>query len=205
MSYKDALRNILREAKRCTELINQLLTLARSDAGISRIELVSTDVAALLRDVVSEVMVLASNKGLKVLTNLPEAPVHVPIDERSFRRMLLILVDNAIKYTTADGSITISLMEDASGVAIAVADTGAGIPADQLPFIFDRFWRADKARSRDAGGSGLGLAIARDIAQSHGAQLTVESSVGRGSTFTVWLTRSAGDLSTLRTSSEQPV
>jgi two-component system sensor histidine kinase BaeS len=106
--------------------------------------------------------------------------------------MLLILVDNAI-----------SLMEDASGVAIAVADTGAGIPADQLPFIFDRFWRADKARSRDAGGSGLGLAIARDIAQSHGAQLTVESSVGRGSTFTVWLTRSAGDLSTLRTSSEQ--
>jgi signal transduction histidine kinase len=70
MSYKDALRNILREAKRCTELINELLTLARSDAGTSRIELVSTDVAALLRDVVSEVMVLASNKGLKVLTKL---------------------------------------------------------------------------------------------------------------------------------------
>lgn len=202
---KEALRKILREAKRCTDLINQLLTLARSDAGNSRMELVSSDVAELAGEVVSETMALASEKGLTVSTQLPETPVRVAIDERSFRRMLLILLDNAIKYTPEGGNIAISLIEDARAVAIAVADTGGGIPADQLPFIFDRFWRADKVRSRDTGGTGLGLAIAREIAQSHRAELMVESSVGVGTTFTVRLPRSAGELAAVRTSSEQSV
>ncbi len=194
---KDALRKILREAKRCTELINQLLTLARSDAGDSRMELAAADLTALLREVVSEVGTLAANKGLEVTANLPEAEVRVPVDERSFRRMLLILLDNAIKYTPARGAIAIALLENVSELSITVTDTGAGIPAEQLPFIFDRFWRADKVRSRDAGGTGLGLAIAREIAQSHGAELTVESSVGKGSTFTVRLPREAGQVSPL--------
>lgn len=184
---KDALHKILREAKRSTELINQLLSLARSDAGNSRMELVSTDLTALVGEVVSEVNMVTSSKGLNVSTSLPEQPVHVAVDERSFRRMLLVLLDNAIKYTPAGGSITISLMNDANSLAIAVADTGAGIPNDELPFIFDRFWRADKVRSRESGGTGLGLAIAREIAQSHGAELKADSSVGQGSTFTVRL------------------
>jgi two-component system, OmpR family, sensor histidine kinase BaeS len=96
-------------------------------------------------------------------------------------------------------------MENAGQASIAVADTGAGIPADQFPFIFDRFWRADKVRSRDAGGTGLGLAIAREIAESHNAELKVESSVGQGSTFTVRLRRSAGQPSTLEMSNERSV
>jgi heavy metal sensor kinase len=202
---KEALRKILREAKRCTELINQLLTLARSDAANSRVELVLSDVVEAVRDVTSEILELASNKGLNVSTRLPEAPVHAAIDEQSFRRMLLILLDNAIKYTPENGVITISVLDDGSSLTIAVADTGAGIPADQLPFIFGRFWRADQVRSREAGGTGLGLAIAREIAQSHGAELTVESSVGLGSTFTLRLPRSAGESSPQRTSSEQSV
>jgi heavy metal sensor kinase len=186
---KNALRKIVREAERCTQLINQLLALARSDAARSSVELVSSDVAALVREVVAETLALASGKDLQVSAQLPDEPVTAAVDERSFRRMLLILLDNAIKYTPARGSLTISLAEDAKCVTIAVADTGAGIPADQLPFIFDRFWRADPVRSRDAGGTGLGLAIARDIAQSHGAELTVESTVGIGSTFTARLPR----------------
>ena len=101
--------------------------------------------------------------------------------------MLLILLDNAIKYTPTVGSITISVIQDDSNVAIAVADTGAGIPADELPFVFDRFWRADKVRSRDAGGTGLGLAIAREIVQSHHGTLKVESSVGQGLEWTPFL------------------
>lgn len=184
---KDALRRILREAKRCTELINQLLLLARSDAGSSRMELVSTDLAALIAEVVSEVNMLAADKGLNVSTNLPGRTLLAAVEEHSFRRMLLILLDNAIKYTPAGGSATIDLIDNASGPAISVADTGAGISPAELPFIFDRFWRADKVRSREAGGIGLGLAIAREIAQVHGAELTVESSVGHGSTFTVRL------------------
>lgn len=188
---KDALRKILREAKRCTDLINQLLTLARSDAGPSEMELAQVDVGALVKEVADEVSTLALSKELKVSFRVPQRPVHLDADATSFRRMLLILLDNAIKYTPAPGSVTISLIEDATCVAISVADTGPGIPAEQLPFIFDRFWRADKVRSRDDGGTGLGLAIARDIAQRHGADLRVESSVGVGSRFTVQFDRLA--------------
>ncbi len=202
---KEALGKILREAKRCTELINQLLWLARSDTGMTSVDLVLTDVSALVEEVVSEIAVLASNKGLTVSTNLPGTSVRAELDKVSFRRMLLILLDNAIKYTPTGGSITICLNQDAGNVEIAVADTGVGIPAEQLPFIFDRFWRADPVRSREAGGAGLGLAIAREIASSNKAELTVESSPGHGATFTVRLRRSAEEPSTLHVPSEQPV
>src|SRR4051794_1990960 len=110
---KESLRKILREAKRCTELINQLLWLARSDAGTSRIERISTDFVALVGEVVSGVMMLASDQGLTVSTSLPKEPVQVAVDETSFRRMLLILLDNAIKYTPAGGSVTIRVREEA--------------------------------------------------------------------------------------------
>jgi heavy metal sensor kinase len=202
---KEALRKVLSEAKRCTELINQLLWLARSDAGSSRMELASTDIASLVEDVVSEIKMLASSKEITVLASLPEYTIRSEVDEPSFRRMLLSLLDNAIKYTAHGGKVTIRAMEDAGQVSIAVADTGTGIPADELPFVFDRFWRADKVRSRDTGGTGLGLAIAREIAQTHNAELTVESSVGHGSTFTVRLRRSAGQSPTVAMSSERSV
>lgn len=202
---KDALSKILREAKRCTHLINQLLSLARSDEGSSRTELILTDVVPLVREVATEVMMVASDKSLEVSTNLPEDAVRAAVDEHSFRRMLLILLDNAIKYAPAGGRVTVSVIEDASSVTIAVADTGPGIPKDELPFLFDRFWRADKVRSRDSGGTGLGLAIAREIARSHGAELAVESSVGHGSTFTVRLGRSGAQSPAIQTPSQQSV
>jgi heavy metal sensor kinase len=202
---KDALSKILREAKRCTNLINQLLSLARSDEGGGQVELISTDVVPLVREVAREVMMVASNKALEVSTTLPEEAVRAAVDEHSFRQMLLILLDNAIKYTPAGGRVTVSVIEETSSVAIAVADTGPGIPKDELPFLFDRFWRADKVRSRDSGGTGLGLAIARQIARSHGEELGVESSVGHGSTFTIRLGRSGGQPSTVETSREQSV
>jgi signal transduction histidine kinase len=186
---KESLRKILREAKRCTELINQLLRLAQWDAGSNRMELVPTDVAALVSDVVNELRVLAVEKGLQVTTSFPDTSMRVAVDEVSFRRMLLILLDNAIKYTPTGGGIVVRVAEDDAGMAIAVTDSGPGIPSDDLPFIFDRFWRADKVRSRDAGGTGLGLAIAREIAERHGAQISVESLVGHGTTFTVQLRR----------------
>ena len=186
---KDSLKKILHAAKRCTDLINQLLWLARSDAGNSRMELVATDVVGVVSDVASEAAMVAAEKGLTIATELTETPVHAGLDEGSFRRMLLILLDNAVKYTPPGGSITVRMTEHANDVEIAVADSGIGIPAEQLPFVFDRFWRADQVRSREGGGTGLGLAIAREIANSHGAVLAVASSVGKGSTFTVRLQR----------------
>ncbi len=186
---KEALQKILREAKRCTDLINQLLTLARSDAGDSRTELVSTNLTELVKEVAHEVDSLASEKGLQLSLKLPERAIEAVVDGASFRRMLVILLDNAVKYTQ-HGGITVTLVDDARHVTVSVADTGIGIPANELPFIFDRFWRADQVRSRNAGGAGLGLAIAREIAQYHGAELTAESSIGVGSVFTVRLPQS---------------
>jgi signal transduction histidine kinase len=146
---------------------------------------------------------LASGKGQTVSISLPDESIPVELDEASFRRMLLILLDNAIKYTPEGGEVTVALTQDAGQISIEITDTGAGISAEQLPFIFDRFWRVDKVRSRDTGGTGLGLAIASEIAKSHGAELAVTSSVGKGSTFTVRLRSSVGQPPTLHASSER--
>ncbi len=184
---KESMQNILLAAKRSTELINQLLWLARADAGGAQLELQPVDVAQVVSEVVTEAAALASNKGQSISQKLLDRPAYVHVDEASFRRLLLILLDNAVKYTPSEGKIDVFIAERDDAVEIAVADTGIGIPTDQLPFVFDRFWRADQARSRQRGGTGLGLAIAREIAMAHGAQLGVESTVGRGSIFTVRL------------------
>ena len=200
---KESLHKIMRAAQRCTEMINQLLWLARSDAGNSGLKFVSTDLRAMAKEVVSEVSTLAFDKGLTIAVDMPEEPVRAVVDEDSFRRMLLILLDNAIKYTSEGGSIALRVRQYETEVEIEVTDTGAGISAEDLPFIFDRFWRADRVRSRNAGGTGLGLAIANEIADSHDAKLTVQSSAGSGSTFTVRLRREVEKRLTAGTPSEQ--
>ena len=113
-------------------------------------------------------------------------------DPDRLKQLLLNLVDNAIKYTPAGGEVKLSLERDTQWVRVSVADNGMGIPADDLPKIFDRFYRVDKARARDdsngsIGGTGLGLAIVKWIAEAHGGRIEVKSEVGKGSTFTLWL------------------
>lgn len=191
---KEALRKILREAQRSTELINQLLWLARTDAGTSAPQLVPTDLKRVVEEVAGEAAMLAASKEQTIAVHVSNSAQYADVDEASFRRMLLILLDNAIKYTPEQGKITIGVVDDAGRLAVSIQDTGTGILAEELPFIFDRFWRADKVRSRDGGGTGLGLAIAREIAMSHGAELMAESSVGAGSTFTIRLAPSRRDL-----------
>lgn len=190
---KESLHRILRAAKRSTELINQLLWLARSDARGRRLNPLSMDLCAMVGEVITEAKMLAFDKQLTISADVPTEPVRAPVDEESFRRMLLILLDNAIKYTAEGGSVTLRVSQHETEVAIEVTDTGKGISAGELPFIFDRFWRADKVRSRDSGGTGLGLAIAREIADLHHAELSVQSLPGRGSTFAVRLEREMDD------------
>jgi len=96
-------------------------------------------------------------------------------------------LDNAIKYTPSPGTVSVSLRREGQMAVVAVKDTGVGIPAENIPFIFERFYRVDKSRSRTEGGTGLGLAISRHIAEAHGGKIEVESQVGTGSTFSVWL------------------
>jgi len=171
------------EADRMARLVNDLLLLAQADAGIQlQRELVEID--AIVRDVYQEGLALAD--GVELTLDPPECTV-VLGDADRLKQLLLNLVDNAIKYTPQGGQVHLSMTRSDGWVRIDVADTGIGIPPEDLPHIFERFYRVDKARSRKHGGTGLGLSIARWIAEAHGGRIEVESELGRGSTFTVWL------------------
>ena len=187
----ESLQKILRESQRTTVLVDDLLLLARGDAGREPAELESIDAGPLLRELGEQATGMAAAKGIKVSVELGEEALPVRANEAKLRRLLVILLDNALKFTPSDGKVTLAGGTDATGVTISVADTGAGISQEDLPHVFERFWRADKVRSREAGGTGLGLAIARQIAEQHGSSLVVESAVGRGSVFALRLTKAA--------------
>lgn len=187
----DSMRKILRESKRTTALINDLLVLARGDSGRETVEFKSIDLNPLLRDLIEQAAPVAAAKDLRLALHLETSALMVKGEEAKLQQLLLILLDNAIKYTPSGGSVSVEASEDDKHVSVTFTDTGVGIGADDLPRVFERFWRADKVRSRDAGGTGLGLAIAKQIASEHGATLSVESEVGRGSVFTLRLLKSA--------------
>jgi len=188
----DGMQKILRESRRTTALVDDLLLLARGDAGRELAELELMDAEPLLRDLAEQATTMGAAKSIHVGLQLGAEALPVRANEAKLRRLILILVDNALKYTSSGGGVKIGGYSDAAEVAISVADTGAGISPDDLPHIFERFWRADKVRSREAGGTGLGLAIAKQIADQHGARLGVESELGHGSVFTIRLPKAAG-------------
>jgi two-component system, OmpR family, sensor kinase len=183
-----ALEEALHETTRMSDLVDSLLTLARADEG--RFELVRGPVALapLVEDVMETAVILGEHAGLTVVMPINEGGV-VLGELTRLRQLLLNLVTNAIKYTPRGGRVELSLTREEDTAYFSVRDTGIGIAAADLPHIFERFWRADRARSRasERGGFGLGLAISQYIAQAHGGSLSVQSRLGRGSTFTVTL------------------
>jgi heavy metal sensor kinase len=184
-SYREALKHILDETDRTTRLIEDLLLLARADAGLPAWPLDRLELTPLVRDVCEQGQILARERQLEISMESLEQPVFVDANDPALRRLLLLLVDNAVKYTPAGGHITLSVALDSSGPTVTVRDTGVGIPDTALPHVFERFYRVDESRNRDAGGAGLGLSIAQWIAQRHHASLEAESVVGRGSAFRV--------------------
>jgi two-component system, OmpR family, sensor kinase len=182
------LEEALNEVTRMADLVNSLLSLARADEG--RFDLVRDVVLldSMLRDIAETAAILGEPNGIAVQVTECE-PLTVEGDAPRLRQLLLNLVENAIKYTTVGGSVELSLSADGGAAVLTVKDTGMGIAAADLPFIFERFYRADRARSRASGrgGTGLGLAISQYIAQAHGGTLTAQSRLGRGSTFTLTL------------------
>jgi two-component system heavy metal sensor histidine kinase CusS len=184
-TYRQALGHILDDADRATRLMEDLLLLARADAGLPALPLDRVELTPLVRDICQQGQVLAEERDLAIFTEVPEQPVFVAANDPALRRLLLLLVDNALKYTPAGGYITVSVALDSSGPTVTVRDTGIGIPDAALPHVFERFYRVDESRTRDAGGAGLGLSIAQWIAQRHHASLEAESVVGRGSAFRV--------------------
>jgi heavy metal sensor kinase len=185
--YREVLTQILKESEKTSVLIEQLMSLARADVGVETLQRVGVSLADSLREVCLEGRTLAEAKQLSLLEDISSKPLVVDGDPHALHRMFLILIDNAVKYTPSQGQIRVSLT-GSDGFAIAeVRDNGIGIAASDLPYIFDRFYRADKARSRESGGTGLGLSIARWVAETHGGSIGVQSSPGEGSVFEVRL------------------
>ncbi len=184
-SRKEALDAIEGEIGRMSRLVSDLLLLAQADAGI-RLDLKPVELDTILLDVYRQAQIMAAGTGVQVhLGNEDQAVVRGDADR--LRQLLLNLVENGIKYTPAGGKVTLSLYRDNDWVQVSVADTGIGIAPEDLPHIFERFYRGSKRRAQGRNGIGLGLAIARWLAEAHGGQLTVASRLGEGSTFTLWL------------------
>jgi signal transduction histidine kinase len=190
----EALDTNLEQLNQLNELVDSLLMLARADEGRAPLALERQDLRALVVDVGETAGMLAEQHGLTTKVSVPDHPVEVRVDSHRMHQLLLNLVTNAVKYTPAGGSVAIALEETDEGVRLIVRDSGIGIASVDLPHIFDRFWRADPARSRtgDRPGVGLGLAITKWIAEAHGGTITVQSRPGRGSSFVVTLPRAGG-------------
>lgn len=185
----EALRAIGDETARMRRLVSDLLLLAQADAGL-QLHRQPVELDTLLLEVYRQAQVMAD--GVAVRLGAEDQAV-VMGDADRLKQLLLNLVVNALNYTPAGGAVTLTLRRSNGWVQVVVADTGVGIAAEDLPHIFDRFYRADRSRGR-LGGSGLGLSIAQWIAQAHGGRIEVESAVGVGSTFTVWLPEAKDDL-----------
>ena len=184
-NYRKALAEIESEAGRMTELVESLLDIARSDAQDHRLPLAPVDVSRLAAEVVTQSEILAQEKGVSLDKDCGSDPAVAHADEASLRRLLRILLDNALDHTPAGGKVTVSVNRNNGSVDLSVYDTGKGIPPSALPHIFERFYRADQ--SRGGKGAGLGLSIAQVIARAHGTEIQVESKPGEGSRFHVAL------------------
>jgi heavy metal sensor kinase len=183
--YREALDDILHEAERTSQVVDSLMLLARADSGNETLDLDAVDARVIVKGAAEQGEKLARNKGLTFEAETPRAAVNIHADADALRRVLLILIDNAVKYTPGGGTVSVRTdVRDGFFVA-SVSDTGIGISKDDQPHIFDRFWRADRVRSRAAGGAGLGLSIARWIIDQHHGTLTAESKQGQGSVFRV--------------------
>jgi signal transduction histidine kinase len=191
--YRAVLRGIQEETERMSRIIEQLLLLARADSGELRLERRPLALDDLVREVAHRAQVLAGARRIRLLT--PElAPTLLEGDEDYLHQLVLNLIDNAIKYTPEGGEVRVRLTAaperaglSAREAVLAVEDSGIGIAAADLPHLFDRFYRVDKARSRAQGSCGLGLAICHWIVAAHGGRIEVRSDPGAGSTFSVWL------------------
>lgn len=197
----EALDETLNQINAMSELVESLLTLARADEGAVALAVEPCDLREVLAEVAETTGLLGDQAGVKVQSSAPQSAVVVPVDRPRIRQMLMNLATNAVKYTPQGGRVDLQLSESGRHVTLVVRDNGIGIASNDLPHIFDRFWRADIARSRtgERAGAGLGLAITKWIAEAHGGNIAVQSRPGRGTVFTVTLPKDGVPLSEIPT------
>jgi heavy metal sensor kinase len=186
-SQRRALQRILRESERNSIMLEQMLSLARMDARCDLPDRQLVDLNASVRESSLKLGPVAQEKGIRLGTHVHTQPRWASADPDALHRLWLILLDNAIKYTAAEGDVEVTLSTTNTHAICTVRDTGVGIAAEHLPHIFERFYRVDKARSRSEGGTGLGLAIASEIVKLHNGVIEVSSIPRVGSCFTVTL------------------
>jgi signal transduction histidine kinase len=184
--YREVIGSMLEESGRLGRLVDSLLTIARADSGQIQISRKSMPLAPFVCDAISLLEVLAEEKGQRLLFD-GDADARVEADPMVLRQVIINLLDNAIKYSPVGGTITTRVLRVRNKVALEVEDSGPGIPVEHREKVFDRFYRVDESRSREAGGAGLGLAIARWGAHAHGGELELECPPGGGCVFRVVL------------------
>ncbi len=184
--YREALINNLEQVGRLIALTRSLLTLAKFTSGKPPVHLVPLALEPMIQDMVDELTLLADDRRITLSFESQSVP---PVlgDAQWLKQALINLLDNALHYTPSGGAVTVRLRAVGEGVAVAVEDTGHGIEPEHLPHLFERFYRTDWARAKDAGGTGLGLPIVKEIAEAHGGTISVTSQVDKGSVFTLRL------------------
>jgi len=184
--YRDALINNLEQVGRLIALTRSLLTIANFTSGKPPVDLVPLALEPMIQDIVDELTLLADDRRITLtFESQPVPPVRG--DAQWLKQALINLLDNALHYTPSGGAVTVRLQTAGEWVAVAVEDTGHGIEPEHLPHLFERFYRTDWARAKDAGGTGLGLPIVKEIAEAHGGTISVTSQVDKGSVFTLRL------------------
>ena len=182
---QDFLHKINIEVDRLTQMVNELSELSRIESGEVLLKIEPADLGEVVRQVAERLRAQAERGGLSLKADIPPDLPKAQVDEERVEQVLVNLVHNAIKFTPPSGRVSLSTRVEGDSILVSVADTGVGIPADDLPRIFERFYKADKARA--GGGTGLGLAIAKHIVEAHGGKIWAESIEGKGSTFTFTL------------------
>jgi heavy metal sensor kinase len=185
-SDAESLDALTRESDRMTRLVNDLLLLSQADSGALTMQFVHMDLAPLISDIHRSGQVLAA--GRLTVNTACEEGLSLQADPDRLKQVLLNLLDNAIKHTPDGGTVRVEATRSYNNfIRISVSDTGVGIPEQDLPYVFERFYRVDKSRSRANGGAGLGLSIASSIVQAHNGRVVVSSKPGAGTTFDVYL------------------
>lgn len=186
--YRSSLTRILEQVKHTGALVDDLLFIARREVGEARIKLQPLDLKPLLQQVCGEMTPLCRKRGL-TLNCAPSADVATVVlgDAARLKQVMLVLIDNSMRYSRPSGTINAQLMAATDGIVVIVRDDGIGVPADDLPYVFDRFYRGSNASAQTNEGVGLGLPIAKAIVEAHGGTISMESEADSGATVTIWL------------------
>jgi two-component system sensor histidine kinase ResE len=186
---KEMAKVIYDESLRMGRLVNELLDLARMEAGHIQLTIEEVNLSSFINRIIRKFQGIAKENEINISANVSEEVTHFSFDPDRIEQVLTNLIDNAIRHTPKGGFVLVTIIRDEKGIHMEVKDSGSGIPEEDLPFVFERFYKADKARTRGRSGTGLGLAIAKNIIDAHRGQISVQSKLGQGTTFSFFLPR----------------